>query len=75
MDIKEACRILKLSYLRQSHEELINEANNLNLSLEDFLNLFLEREVERRKNNGISRRIRNAKFINKKFWVYNKSCW
>lgn len=67
MEIKEACRILKLSYLRQSHEELISEANDLNLSLEEFLNLFLEREVERRKNNGISRRIRNAKFINKKF--------
>lgn len=67
MDIKEACKILKLSYLRGEHEELINEANDLNLSLEDFLNLFLEREVERRKNNGISRRIRNAKFINKKF--------
>lgn len=67
MDIKEACKILKLSYLRGEHEELINEANDLNLSLEDFLNLFLEREVERRKNNGISIRIRNAKFINKKF--------
>ena len=25
MDIKEACKILKLSYLRQSHGELINE--------------------------------------------------
>ena len=67
MEIKEACKILKLSYLRGEYEELINEANNLNLSIEEFLNLFLEREVERRKNNGISRRIRNAKFINKKF--------
>lgn len=64
MEIKEACRMLKLSYLRQEHEQLINEANDLNLSLEDFLNLFLEREVERRKNNEISRRIRNTKFIN-----------
>ena len=41
MEIKEACRILKLSYLRASHEELINEANDLNLSIEEFLNLFL----------------------------------
>ena len=67
MNIKEASNILKLSYLRESYEDLIEESSNLNLSNEEFLNLFLEREVERRKNNGIARRIRNAKFINKKF--------
>lgn len=67
MNIKEASNILKLSYLRESYEDLIEESSNLNLSNEDFLKLFLKREVERRKNNGIARRIRNAKFINKKF--------
>ena len=67
MNIKEASNILKLSYLRESYEDLIEESSNLNLSNEEFLKLFLEREVERRKNNGIARRIRNAKFINKKF--------
>lgn len=67
MDIKEASNILKLSYLRESYEDLIEESSNLNLSNEEFLKLFLEIEVERRKNNGIARRIRNAKFINKKF--------
>lgn len=67
MNIKEASNILKLSYLRESYEDLIEESSNLNLSNEDFLKLFLEREVERRKNNGIARRIRNATFINKKF--------
>ena len=67
MEIKEACKILKLSYLRESYEDLIEESSNLNLSNEDFLNLFLEREVEKRKNNGIARRIRKTKFINKKF--------
>ena len=67
MNIKEASNILKLSYLRESYEDLIEESSNLNLSNEDFLKLFLERKVERRKNNGIARRIRNAKFINKKF--------
>ena len=66
MEIKEACKILKLSYLRESYEDLIEESSNLNLSNEDFLNLFLEREVEKRKNNGIARRIRKAKFINNK---------
>lgn len=67
MDIKEASNILKLSYLRESYEDLIEESSNLNLSNEEFLKLFLEIQVERRKNNGIARRIRNAKFINKKF--------
>lgn len=67
MDIKESAHILKLSYLRETYKELLEEANNLNLNNEKFLKLTLEREVERRKNNGISRRIRNAKFINKKF--------
>ena len=67
MEIKEACKILKLSYLRESYEDLIEESLSLNLSNEEFLNLFLEREVEKRKNNGIARRIRKTKFINKKF--------
>lgn len=67
MDIKESCKVLKLSYLGSSYQDLLDEAINLNLSLEEFLNLFLERELERRKNNGINRRIRNAKFINKKY--------
>lgn len=67
MDIKESAHILKLSYLRETYKDLLEEANNLNLNNEEFLKLTLEREVERRKNNGISRRIRNAKFINKKF--------
>lgn len=67
MNISEAANFLKLGYLRESHMDLIEEANNLKLSNEEFLDLFLQREVERRKNNGIARRIRNAKFINKKF--------
>lgn len=43
------------------------EASNLKLSNKEFLLLYLEREYERRKNNGVSRRIRYAKFTNKKF--------
>ena len=43
MNIKEASNILKLSYLRESYEDLIEESSNLNLSNEDFLKLFLER--------------------------------
>lgn len=67
MDINEAAKTLKLSYLREYGEALIEESEDLGLSNREFLILFLEREVERRKNNGIHRRIRNAKFINKKY--------
>lgn len=67
MNIKDIAKELKLSYLREFSEELIEEANNLKLTNKEFLELFLEREMERRKNNGVDRRIRNAKFTNKKF--------
>lgn len=67
MDIKEASKILKLSYLRENHEEILEEAKNLKLSNREFLELYLEREIEKRQNNGITRRIKNAKFTNKKF--------
>ncbi|HEM9293104.1 IS21-like element helper ATPase IstB [Streptococcus agalactiae] len=67
MDIKEASKTLKLSYLRENHEEILEEAKNLKLSNREFLELYLEREIEKRQNNGITRRIKNAKFTNKKF--------
>lgn len=67
MDIKEASKTLKLSYLRENHEEILEEAKNLKLTNREFLELYLERELERRQNNGITRRIKNAKFTNKKF--------
>lgn len=67
MNIKEASKTLKLSYLRENHEEILEEAKNLKLTNREFLELYLERELERRQNNGITRRIKNAKFTNKKF--------
>ncbi|KAF1124193.1 ATP-binding protein [Streptococcus agalactiae] len=67
MDIKEASKTLKLSYLRESYEEILEESRNLKLSNREFLELYLEREIEKRQNNGITRRIKNAKFTNKKF--------
>lgn len=67
MNIEQASKKLKLSYLRECHEDLLEEARDLKLSNKEFLELYLERELERRKNNGIARRIKNAKFTNKKF--------
>lgn len=67
MEIKEMASILKLSYIREHNELLIDEANHLALSHKDFLSLTLEREMERRSQNGINRRIRSAKFGTKKY--------
>lgn len=67
INIIEVAAELKLSYLREYSKELIDEANQLHLNNEEFLKLFLERELLRRKNNSIDRRLRNAKFTNKKF--------
>lgn len=67
MDIKGLASELRLSYIRENSELLIAEATHLKLNHQDFLMLFLERELLRRKENGITRRLRDAKFNNKKF--------
>lgn len=67
MDIKSLATELKLSYIRENSELLVAEANHLKLGYEEFLLLFLERESLRRKENGVARRLRDAKFANKKF--------
>ncbi len=67
MEIKDMAMELKLSYIRENSGEAIQEAQHLSLTHEAFLTMLLEREILKRKDNGISRRIRNAKFINRKF--------
>ena len=58
---------LKLSYLQSDLNELLKEARHRDLDYEDFLELYLSREHERRQNNGIKRRLRQAKFPVKKY--------
>lgn len=67
MEIKEMASALKLSYTREHHDLLIDEAVHLDLSHKDFLSMILEREVERRNQNGVNRRIRKAKFPARKY--------
>ena len=52
MDIKEVALILKLSYLREFGEDFIEEAENLGLTNREFIELYLEREVEKRRITG-----------------------
>lgn len=65
--ITEIAKTLKLPYIQSNYEELIDEAKHMNLGYEEFLEIYLKRELEQRKSNGIKRRLRNAKFPVKKY--------
>jgi len=61
-EIEKMAHILKLSYIKSSYKESINQAMDNNESYEGFLKMVLENEVKRRESNGIERRIRIAKY-------------
>ena len=69
MSIKENAKILKLSYVFNNYEEVIKEAEDLNVSIGEFLEDLLEREMLLRKENGQRKRIKQAKFPVKKYLV------
>lgn len=58
---------LKLSHTRKNYKETINEAMNIDASYEKFLEMLLENESRVRDDNGIKRRIRQAKFPYNKY--------
>lgn len=67
MNIKELSSVLKLSYIKDNYELLIDEANHTKMDYKEFLKNALENEYLRRKSNGIKRRLRLAKFSTKKY--------
>ena len=69
MSIREDAKALKLSYIQENFEELIKEAVDLRSSPEEFLETLLKKEVERRRANGVQRRIRYARFPYKRYLV------
>ena len=60
--IHENAKTLKLTYIRENHENEIIQAGIQNLDHETFLNELLEKEVESRKDRSIARRIKTARF-------------
>lgn len=66
-NIVKLAKDLKLSYLQIGIDEMLKEARHRNLDYEEFLELYLSRELEQRKNNGIKRRLRYARFPVKKY--------
>ncbi len=67
MNIKENCKILKLSYIFKNYEEEIKEAKQTKKDVGIFLDELLEKEINQRKDNGIKKRLRYAKFPMKKY--------
>ena len=67
MNIKENSRILKLSYVFKNYESEIKEAKQIKKDYETFLDELLEKEINQRKENGIKKRLRTAKFPIKKY--------
>lgn len=63
--IKDYSKQLKLSYLKENHERLIQEAISLNQGYKEFLEQLLSLEVEQRKNNRIKTLIRQSKLPQK----------
>jgi len=76
MNIKEACSILKLSYISNNYEDDIKEAKQTNITLEEFLQNILNKELIQRKENGVKKRIKEAKFPYKKYLEdFNKNLY
>ena len=68
-NIQELSSRLKLSYVRDNAATLIGEARQTQQDYADFLQNLLLREVERRTENTITRRIKDARFPIKKYLV------
>lgn len=69
MSIRECAKTLLLSYTYYNSEEIIKEAKDTNMSNKEFLADLLEKEVKLRKQNGVMRRLRQAKFPYKKYLI------
>ena len=67
MRIKENSKILKLSYVFKNYEDEIKEAKQTKKDYGIFLDELLEKEINQRKENGIKKRLRYAKFPIKKY--------
>lgn len=67
MQIREIASELKLPYIKDNYQDLIDEATHTSMDYSEFLKRFLEEELSLRKENGINRRLRYAKFPIKKY--------
>jgi len=66
-EVLEFCRVLRLTYIRDNFETVSADAARTAQDHLGFLHGLLSGETERRSNNGITRRINEAKFPVKKY--------
>ena len=66
-EVREFCRVLRLTYIRDNFETITADAARTSQDHLGFLHGLLSGETERRLNNGITRRINEAKFPVKKY--------
>jgi len=69
MSISELTASLKLPYIRDNWQQLINEARHTKQDYMDFLETLLDCEWRLRLSNGQARRIKEARFPLKKYLV------
>lgn len=69
MNIREMAKELKLPYVRDNFEQLVNEARQTKMDYAEFLLNFLDCECKKRMENGMVRRLHEAKFPIKKYLV------
>lgn len=67
MTIEEAARELKLAYIREHSQSYLKEANQRGLNLDEALKELLWEEVTQRRERSHQRRIKQAKFHQKKY--------
>lgn len=67
--LNELSTQLKLSYFREHASEAIAKARKKGQDYESFLTELMEGEMSRRLENGVTRRLRDAKFPFKKYLV------
>jgi DNA replication protein DnaC len=68
-NVRELASQLRLTYLRDNALNLIREARQTKQDYDVFLTNLLANELERRAGNGVTRRVREAKFPIKKYVV------
>ena len=67
--INEFASKLKLSCTRDNFQQLVDEANHTKMSYDQFLLRLLEGEWQRRTENAVARRLKEAKFPLRKYLV------
>lgn len=67
MQIKEMAFYLKLPFIKDNYQLILDEAVHTKMDYSEFLSRLLENEVALRKENGVKNRLRKAKFPIKKY--------